>query len=798
MLISSAIHSFKRAKQYYLTTVFTLALTLSMVLSVFSLVDLVFFAPLPYQNSENLHLLEGTITSPGFTGVGTNSQLINYINKNNDFFSDVATYHRWSNYKLYDQVDRPEVQVILASSNLFNLLGVEPELGRLFNQTEALGTKQTSLILGYRTWQQRYQGDKNIIGKKVQLNQRRFTVIGVAPDNLVLPQYSDINNALWIPIDMDETFNPKTADGFMGDYKSVIRLKAEANSITAEEQINTLSQKGAELYAPDILKDFTVAAQLTLFRQALQGDSGSIVLMLLVGVILLMVIALINLSSMQLARAMAKIKSVAISFAFGASNKQLLMETFKHNIIVIGIAVIFAMLLTTLSFSIITSLASDSIQRLDTLSISFNTLFLSCVLALLIALLYSCIELSVVKEKNLAISLQSSGKGVGKQMGAGTSHLLIGLQVVFSFMVLVAASHVVLQTLTEALRENGLDTDNKWSLTINYSNIKKVAERKNIHKYLTSQLTRLSSVDNIETTSQPRIPTQLNVNQLYDENNQYIAQSRQTTVSPGYFDALNLAINGELFKKGDSELKNYPVIINQRLAELMTNNTGNVIGKKISMDGKHFHPIIAVVANTYVPGDIEYETNEIFTPHSYNGWREHSLLITLQNQDNFEQEIKALINKIDTRLDIAQLITLEQQFNDKRKRHIAAASIAIVLASVSLLMVCIGINGIVNYMVQIRRYSLGVKLAMGASNRVLLKDSLTELMQPVLMGLIFAFSLSFLGIGYSNSHPDLNFTPNWWLIFVIWFGFSILSLLVSFFPVRKVLTSEPMKALRND
>ena len=147
--------------------------------------------------------------------------------------------------------------------------------------------------------------------------------------------------------------------------------------------------QGAKLHTPDMLKDYTVTSYITPIRQAIQSDSGQIVLMLSVGVTLLMAIALINLSSMQLARAVAKIKTVAISFAFGASNKQLLIESLKHNLIVIGLAVGLALLITSFSFSLVQILASGAIARLDSLGISVNTLLFSLLLTVSVALLYS-------------------------------------------------------------------------------------------------------------------------------------------------------------------------------------------------------------------------------------------------------------------------------------------------------------------------------------------------------------------------------------------------------------------------
>ncbi len=798
MLFQSALRNFKRAKQYYLTTVFTLAITLSMVLSVFSLVDLVFFAPLPYQHSENLYQLEGTLVGNGFDAVATNPQIINYLQQNNNVFSDFATYHKWTDYKLYDQTKHPEIQVILASHNLFDLLGVSPELGRLFSKKEQLGNKQPSVILGYRTWQQYYQGDNDIIGKKIQLNQRRFTVIGVAPDNLVLPQYEDINNALWIPMDMDETFDAKSSENFMGTYKAVVRYKSDVVAENITKQLDKIMLKGTELHIPRVLNSYAIAAKITKFRKAIQGDSGNIVLMLFAGVILLLIIALINLSSMQLARAVTKIKTIAISFAFGASNKQLLIESFKHNILVISVAVLLALGLASASFSALNLLADGAIQRLDSLALSINTIMMAFLLALIIALLYSYIELSVVKEKNLTTSLQSSGKGVGKQMSAGASHLLIGLQVMLSFMILVAASHVAWQALNEALRGNGLNIENKWSLTLNYSNVKKSAERENIHKSLTEQLKQLSSIAQLAQTSEPRIPNSLNSDTIFDSRNNYLANSRNIGVSSDYLSLLGLTFIGENFKVGDSELKNYPVIINQRLANVISDDPKKVLGKKIITRDKIAHPIIGIVSNTSFAGASWLETNEVYNPRKFNGWRQYSFLLTANDSSTIEQQVRDLVAKLDSRLDIAQLATLESLFDEKSQRHLTAASLAIILASVSLLMVIIGVNGIVNYMVQVRRYDLGVKLAMGANNGRLLKDSLGELMLPIAISLFFAFSLSFLGLGYSRSQPDITVEANWLLVASIVLGFIVISLLASFFPIRKILTNDPVKALRNE
>ncbi|CCQ09178.1 hypothetical protein PALB_120 [Pseudoalteromonas luteoviolacea B = ATCC 29581] len=795
MFIANAYQIFKRAKHYYLTTVLTLSLTFAMVLSAFSLVDLVFFSSLPYKNSDNLYVLEGTVNSKGFSGPATNAKVTSYIEKNNDVFNEFATYHQWSEYKLYEKPSRPDINVLLSSHNLFDVLGIKPFKGRLFNEQEALGNQQLSVVLGYRAWKTYFGQDAQIIGKKIQLNQRRFNVIGVLPDDLVLPFYSDINDAIWLPIDSDETFNPKTADGFMGSYKAVVRLKPSINESQITEPLNHLALEGTKLHAPNVLKDFSVEAKITSFQTALQGDSGGIVIMILVGVSLLMSIAMINLSSVQLAKAVTKIKPTAISFAFGASKKQLAVESFKHNVVVIGLAVFIALCITQSSFSLIKELAADSIQRLDTLGLSVNSLLFSIALTVIIASFYTYIELSIVKEDSLVDSLSSSGKGTGKQMSSGTSHLLVGLQILFSFIVLSAASHVVLVALSEAMRGNGINTENKVSLSINFSNIDTIEERKNIHRAIVQQLSSAPHVTHVATSSEQRLPDTMNVNQVYNASGRYIAQARNSYINRDYFSALDLKVEGKTFTSGDEKLAEPPIIINRRLAELLGKSP---INQKISFDNKTFSTIIGIVDNMYVPGSPENEYYEVFTPGDNEGWRHFTYLLSLDADINLENELIDLINKIDSRLDISKLITLEEQFNKKRQRHLNAAWLAMVLSATSLFMVMIGINGIVSYIIKVRRYTLGVKLAMGADTLTLLKESILDLFKPIIMSLILSFSILFFTLGYAIAEFNLNAPILWHLIAVIWVALLAIAQLTAFFPVRKTLQQDPIKALRNE
>ncbi|GAA4898178.1 ABC transporter permease [Ferrimonas pelagia] len=800
-MLNPFLHGFVRAKQYYLTVTFTLALTLSMMISVFALVDLVFFQPLPYPAPQQLHQLRTQVVVPNGGFDGGNPQFIDYFQSTFDPSMQLAAYHSWSEYKLTDRLQRPSVPVRLATGNLFSVLAVQPHLGRLFDEREQTGNQQPSVLLGYRAWQTHFDGAADVVGQKVQLNKRRFNVVGVLPDNLVLPDLDNINDVLWLPMDMDESLQIKGSQALMGGYKLIMRASNGALPAEFEQEFERLTQEAGQLYMPGTLKSFDIASKLTSVEQALRGDSGALVLMLLAGVSALLVIALINLSGMQMARAIGRSKAVAVSFAFGASSRQIMLDAFKHNLLVVGLAVLLGLGLAMLSVGQIRILAADSIARLDTLSLSLSTVLFCVLLAGLIAWLFSYIELKAVKEDQLMASLQASGKGVGKQISAGVSHLLMALQIGLSFVVLAVTCHVVLLTLGEALKETGVTTENRWSLTLDYRNIERGEARLNLHRSVVRTLEQLPAVSTVSHANVTRPAETVNINMVEDEQGRTLANAQGITLAPGYFELMGMPVNGAGFQNGDELLEAYPVMVNQRLAQSMNADPSQVIGSKIKLGDELLHPVIGIVNNVSVPGSPGKEVPEHYRATGYGGDYRHTyVFVGSESLDAAQLAVRlaSRLQALDPRLDIADFRSAQALFDQYRQRHLSAAGVAIALALVALLMVVAGVSGIVSYMLRSRRYSLGVKLAMGAGTSVLFKESFKELLAPVLMALWMAFCLLFMLSGYALSQPAIELVANWSLIGTLLLAFLALVLLVAYFPIRQVLAGDPLQALRND
>ncbi|SEA68130.1 ABC transporter permease [Alkalimonas amylolytica] len=794
--------SFLQARQYYLTVVVSLVFTLTLLFSVLSLVNITFFAPLPYHNDRELYFVGGELNYQGAVHQASNVQTLFDLQEKSQLLQQMAVYFSFqTDYKLLDQPTRPRVPVLFGAHDIFEVMGVEPLLGRLFNEQEQMGNKQPSVVLSQAIWQQHYGGRPDIVGQSIQLNQRQFTVIGVVKQALELPGFTDAHEAIWLPLDMDEFVDIRGFDGYSGGFAGLGRLKPGVSAQEANaEAYQLLKQASAERH-PDFQGVFEYYGKVVPLRQQIQGESGRLVLMLLAGVSLLTLIALVNLSSMQLARAVKRLQPLAVCYAFGASKKQMFLQVFRHNIALLAGAGLLALLLTWLGFGVIASVASEQLARISALRIDGMMLLFTALVLLGIALLFSWIELSGVREQQLMASLQSSGKGAGKQLKQGVAHSLIGVQLMLSLLVLLATAHVFVAAWTEANRPTGIDSSGLWSLTVNYSDLDNREQRQNLHRALMQNLAALPKVQEVTAVSEPRAPRVRNQDTVNNAQGEVITSARIIRVLPGYFQNYGLTLTGQDFTAEQVGLEHYTLIVNQRLADRIARTTGKpALGQTLSIyQDSTQRPIIAVVANTNFPGDPGYEVDEVYYPAENPGWRDYSYLLKLNPGDTLtDTALLELLRQQDPRLDLIELTTVEAAFARFSLSHRLAAALAATLALMSLLTVLAGIAGIVSYLVQARRYQLGVEMAMGASLKQLLKDNLVKLAQPIAAALLLGFSCFFFLAGISRTQPELMFQANWLLVTALLALLALAALLCSFVPLRRVLLTDPVKALRNE
>ena len=798
MNLNKALHLFSRSKHYYITTIGSLGLLLTMLFSVFSLMSLIYWQPLPYERSDELLWLEGTVEYQGEQVPMANHRNLNFVRSNSNTVSDLAAYFSWSQYKLTNLAERPSVPVIMASHQLFNVLGTKPFLGRFFSAFEASGNRQPSVILSYHVWEKYFDADKNIIDKKIMLNQRSFSIIGITKPDLVLPQSDDVDKSIWIPFDMDEQLNPKTFGGYTGALKAVIRLNEHQSITAAEEELGSLMNQAGHINMPQTAKKTPASAKVTPFIEAVRGDSGNLVLMLLGGALLLTAIGVINLCSLQLARAVGQTQKRAIAAAFGASQKQLFLEILKHNAITISIACVIGLMLTFTAFGVISQLAEGAIPRLNELSLSIPLVLLAFITCIILVLIFCWVELRSIKYDQLQHSLQSSGKGTSKQVKTGVSHTLIGLQLGFSLITLVSCSQVVYQTLNEALRPSGIDTESLATLHVNLSGIPTKEERENLYRSLESELTATPEILSISYSSEARLPKALNYNGVKDIKGQNIASARVISQDLKQLALYGLTVEGAVFNESDITSKAPVVLINERLALRLPKP---VTSQKISFTGSDkLYSVQGVVKNTNYPGLSLLEVPEVYLPRAYRGQRTAVLTVKLKSNDSKLDlnKLYNLVTKVHPNLNITHYSTVESDFKEINRKFRFAAIIALSLAICSMIMVAAGIFGIVSYLIRMRQYDLGVHLAFGSTLKGLFNSQFLLIFQPIIASVVLAASMIFFVAGFSRTQPDFILNLNWYLFFGVIACLITVASFACVLPLKQVIQSNPIKALRNE
>lgn len=796
-MFKSLLKKFQLAKHYYLTVLISVTFTLTLLMTVFSILNTTLLKPLPYSHSSELFWLEGTLQYQGQETIGTNSQGLLHVKDNASLLKSMGIYFTWSSYKLTDHADKPDVPVIMSSTNLFDLLGVKPVEGRLFNHNEKLGKKQPSAIISQDMWKTHFKKDENIIGKKLHLNKRSFNIIGVVPDDIVLPNLNIASEAVWLPLDMDELINPATFGGFSSDIKGLFRVDNTAELESVKSEIQRLLIEAGTIYTPDIAKQYPISAKVTPILQAIQGDSRKLIYGISIGSLLLALIAITNLASMQTARAVKKSYVMAVSQAFGASKKQLYIELFKQNMSLIVIASSLSLLFTWLNFDIVKSLGDESIPRLSALSIDANLIAFTCIATLLITGLLTWVESLSLNESNFIENLKNSGKGTGKQIRKSTTQLLIGLQTGFSFIILFGSAQVLHITLQEVLKPTHVEADKLATLHLNFADINQREQRINVLNTIVTQLESLNAIEAVSQSSESRVPVNLNIDRVENERGEAIDSARQIFVDEDSLLFYKMQIEGKPFSDEQVNLEYAPVIINKRLAEKLGTSA---LGQKITLVDGVPREVIGISENTEFPGASHLATSEVFIPYLYQGQRNYTLLIKYSSSRSALSIAELYQKVLNDYPDISVLkySLVTKDFADlSRSLRIGAWMTAIVVV-MSLVLVISGISGMVSYSVQMRRYNLGIRLSLGATNKNLLYSELSDFAVPVAASLLLSFSITFLIIGYSRTIPNLAFHINWLLLSNILIFISLLILFVSYLPINAVLKQNPIKALRNE
>src|SRR5215813_4277210 len=780
---------------FTLIAVLTLSLGIGANTAIFSVVNAVLLRALPYPQPDRLLVLTEK-TRQGRMGVA----YPNYLDwrERAQSFTEMAGF-RGALLNLTG-VDKPaRLRDRAVSCNFFRVLGVGPQLGRMFVEEDDKTASASTTLLSHALWREKFGGDPAITGKAISLNGNSFTVIGVLPAGFEFFRKDD----LFIPL----AANLSPSDqgrGNHSDLNALARLKEGISVAQASAEMDTLAAQLERAY-PDTnsgngaltyrLRDrYTSDVSLTLW-----------VLMAAVGFVLL--IACVNVANLLLARAAERQKEIAIRLALGAGRRRIVRQLLSESVLLAVLSGLAGLLFGVWMLEGLLKLAPEGVALLSQTRLDVTALLFTLGVSLLTGLLFGLLPAWQSGRHELHAALKEGGR---TSAGAGRERMRKGLLVAEAglSLVLLVGAGLMLRTVHRLTQvDPGFAAENL--LTMQFNLPRNAYDETRLQAFYNQSITRIEALPGVRAAA---LTLSLPIDGS-NWNSVFIAADKRVPpradlpssafipVSANYFKAMGIGLlKGRVFTEADAAGKPTVTVINQTLAARLWPGE-DPIGKRLKQgwpeDKTPWREVIGVVADVKLNGVNRDTPMQSYLPLAQESSGFLSLVARTSGDPlNFAATVEQAIHSLDGDLPVFGVYSMDQLLGNAIAQERLTMALLSAFALLALLLASVGIYGVISYSVSLRTREIGVRMAMGASPgdvlRLIVGQGMKLTLAGVALGSLSAFALTrwmeSLLFGVSATDP-LTFT-------VIPLMLTAVGLLACYLPARRATKVDPMIALR--
>lgn len=818
-----AFRMLRKSPGFTAIAVLTLALGIGANTAIFSVVDSVLLKPLHYKNPDQLAMVWESL--PRVNRARNSVSPANFLDwqQENHCFSDMAVFlDQPTNLTGAGQPEQVTIQYVLA--NFFSVLGVNPMMGHGFSPESAgnsgqvvvgeaekkTGTNpaQTNVvILSYSFWKSKFAADPSIVGKTVELNGQPNRVIGVmGPDfDWYVSEFSLTHEhpQLWTPLEMRPQWRDRSKVGRF--LRAVARLKPGVSLSQAQAQMDVIASNLAARY-PAYDKGWGV--NVVSLREQFSGAARTALLVLLGAVGFVLLIACANISSLLLSRAAGRRREIAIRIALGASRgriaRQLLTETMLVGVIGGGLGAIAAIWST----QALIRAGSSNVVEVSSVTVDWRVLLFSIGVTLLAALLAGFLPSFMAARAEVASALPEGGRGSSsgrKSLAARSAFVVVEISLA---LVLLVGSSLLLQSFLRLMDVNpGFQTAHllTFQLTLPDSKYQKDATRA---AFFTQLLDKIRALPGALSASADVTPPFSGIGSATDftivgEPAPPPGESHGTgvrVIEPEYFRTMSIPlVQGRTFDDREYAQQSNVVVINKALADKYFPGR-NPLGQKIVIDMKDTNLPDTIIG---VVGDV-HELSLASSPEPLSYWPYPELPYSVMTVVvrtaipplSMVPSIRDVLQQLDKDQPMAKISTMDQLISDSVARSRFTMLLLSIFAGLALTLACIGIYGVMAYSVAQRTHEIGIRLALGAQRRDVLKLILRQGLRLALIGVVIGISAGLLltrlmtSLLYGTTPGDpLTFAAVSALLMIV-------ALLACYVPALRAMKVDPMVALR--
>jgi predicted permease len=792
--------------------VLTLALGIGVNSTVFSIVNEYLFRPLPVKDPDQLVAL-GTKDSTFEVPYEISYPNYEDLRDRTEVFADaVAFQNTVFNVSADGLAERTFAEFV--TGNYFSMLGVDAAVGRNFTADEGrVPGAQPLIVLSYPYWQRRFGGQESAIGRTVKLNGVPFTIIGVAPESFKGTE-SVIALDIYVPLGTKEQVYPKS----IGRYKErgntglhvLARLKPGVSLAQARSAVNVLAGQLEQEY-PETNKSVGFAVELETHSRPVISIAESVpriaaVFMALVALVLL--IACANVANLMLTRAIARQKEIAIRVALGASRARVvrLLLTESMMLAVVGGAAGWLLSFWAVDWLSSIRLSTDAPVRFN-IGPDWRVQVFSLCVALATGLIAGLAPAFQSSKPNLNESLKEGGRSSAASGRHRIRNLLVVGQIAVSVLVLICAGLFIQSARNAEKIDVGFLTENlsMASLDVEAQGYDD-ARGMQFFKRLTERVKSLPGVIEASLGSVTPLGYSNSIDDVYFEGRAAGRPEEDRTtifssvIGPGYFKTMGTTVlEGREFSERDNQTAPGVVIVNETMARRYWPDQ-DPLGKRMALkrEGPYLEVVGVVRDGKY--GFLGEEPRAfLYVPFEQHYLGDMTLFLRSAGDDpSVLAGVRQVVRELDRDLPLYDVKTMGSHLRDGIALLFVrmAARLATAFGLLGLVLAVVGVYGVVSYSVSQRVHEIGIRMALGAKTRDVLKLVLGQSLMLTLAGVAIGLGAAFgvtrvmtsLLYGVSATDP-LTFG-------IIAIVLSGVALAASFIPARRALRVDPMVALR--
>jgi len=813
-----SLRMLRKSPGFTAVAVLTLALGIGATAGIFSVLNGVVLRPLSYPRPEQLVSVEVVplALDPSLRGMAPEDYFV--FREQSRTFQDIGIYaetdtDRDVNVTGFAQPER--VHALHTTDGVLSVLGIPPMLGRIFLPSDDSPGAPPTAILTYGYWQRQFSGDASAIGKTIIVDGVAHQIIGVLPRAFRFLDAQDL--ALILPLQLDRN---KTYLGNFS-YFGIARLKPGSTLTQASADVARMLPITLNTFPPpaglsvDLLKQARLTPVLLPLKQEVVGNFGTLLWVLMGSIGIVLLIACANVANLLLVRTEGRQRELALRAALGASRQRIAVQLLRESAMIGLLGGLFGFGLACAALRLLAAFPPSGLPRISDIEINSSVLYFTLGITLVTSLFFGLIP--ALKYSGVSASVAEGGRVLGLSRERHRArNLLVITQIALAVVLLICAGLMVrtFRVLTRVnpgfVRPAELQT---FRIAIPDSDASDDVSVPRIEQQIQDKLAAIPGVSSVAFSSAVPLDGDSRFDNVFAADRTYADGAPPPTrhllfVSPGYFNTLGIPlIAGRDLTWGDTYNRVPVALISENFAREYWGTPAEALGKRIRIaTTDDWRQIIGVVGNVRDDGMDRPARTDVYWPallanfqsHPLRAQRDVTFVIRspLAGSESLMKEVRQAVWSVDANLPLASVYTLNYLYI----KAIARTSFTLVMLGIAgamaLLLGTVGLYGVLAYSVSQRTREIGIRMALGAQRKDVMRLFLGEGMLVVVIGLTIGLAgsltltrfLSSLLFGVTATDP-LTFAS----VAVV---LALVALAACHIPARRAIRVDPMVALR--